>query len=55
MATLDKPALPFKKGFALMAAHSKVRVVPCTFLYGEDFLAGDRSMATSAARVKRIG
>lgn len=47
----NQPPLPFKKGFAVMAAKTKARVVPMTFLYASDFLSATRDPKTCAAKV----
>mmetsp|Transcript_53482 Transcript_53482/g.121942 ORF Transcript_53482/g.121942 Transcript_53482/m.121942 type:complete len:298 (+) Transcript_53482:160-1053(+) len=43
--------LEFKKGFAVMAAKTKKRVVPMTFLYASDFASGSRDLSKSAFKV----
>jgi hypothetical protein len=49
--SLGKPALEFKKGFVVMAAKAKTRIVPLTFLYAPDFLSSGRDMSTQGAKV----
>lgn len=49
--SVEKPALEFKKGFVVMAAKAKTRIVPLTFLYAPDFLSSGRDMSTQGAKV----
>eukprot|EP00615_Pteridomonas_danica_P013191 CAMPEP_0114354760 /NCGR_PEP_ID=MMETSP0101-20121206/19724_1 /TAXON_ID=38822 ORGANISM="Pteridomonas danica, Strain PT" /NCGR_SAMPLE_ID=MMETSP0101 /ASSEMBLY_ACC=CAM_ASM_000211 /LENGTH=147 /DNA_ID=CAMNT_0001496395 /DNA_START=591 /DNA_END=1034 /DNA_ORIENTATION=- len=46
------PPLDFKRGFAILAAKTKARVVPVTFNYPLDYMSSSRDTSKSGVRVQ---